>query len=301
MQNCIDLFQPHYFGGILESSKTKKYERIDEFLLTDQYTIINGTVNHIEIYDQKGIFPDCLKQEILRFSNAASESILNSQIPRKNNKSIAWQFIELYYAGFFSAQALLRISGKSNSRLDQRVINLLNKKLSKQGFNLWTATKGSYEANYNDNYKTITLTKLEEAGGAHALLWQQFNIFINTILDSPATVSLPSDDIACLVQISNALQDGHSNNQGNWLSDMRNRVNYRMEFNVWHPYGANRSYYNSFKDYLTKTKEPPYSGANDIYKAMWTILSICQILVGNIENIKMRSPKSNLLHRSFMY
>lgn len=297
MQSCVDVFQPYYFGGILGSSKDSKYERIDEFLLTDQYTIVNGASSQIEIYDQKGIFIDCLKQEILRFSNAASESISNSQVPRKSYKSIAWQFIEMYYAGYFSAQALLRISGKSNSRLDQRIINLLNIKLTKQGLNSWVAIKGSYEINYNDSSKMILLTKLDEAGGAHALLWKQFNIFINEILSDPKIITLPSDDITCLIQIVNTLQNGIHANQGHWLSEIRNKVNYRMEYDVWHPYGSNRSYYISFKDYLLKVKEPPHSGPDEIYNAMWAILAICQILVGNLENIKMRSKRSSILQK----
>lgn len=298
MYGCVDAFQPKYYSGILATSTPPYSSRLEEFLLSGDYTVTGHNFNTIDIYDQKNKFSDCLKSEIIRFSDACTESVANSRAVRTSEKSIAWQFIELYYAGFFAAHGLLRLVGKSNSRLEQRAINLLNQQISRLGPVIWTANKGTYETEYFGASKMITLRKLPDAGGVHALLWQQFNQLINDILASPIAITLPVDDTACLIQIGTIIRNSDPTNPGHWLSNVRNKVNYRMEFDTWHPYGSPKQYYKSFRDYLNLTREPPNTGDIELYRAMWAAHAVCKILIENLTNIKLRSSKNNLLHKS---
>lgn len=208
-----------------------------------------------------------LASDINRFSSAAFESIDIQEVDLTFKKSLGWNLIRSYYAAFFGAHALLRVFGQSVSQLDREILSEIEKIADLYGvrpvdpndqLKKITLKNGMYLITIIDNgaHYIVKGQRLDSKnGGTHELMWSAFNNLLGelqTALLSGNASGITSD----LIDASDSIKNirlaitGAGYNKGNWLSNMRNRINYNHSFDVWYPFGNSDSYYQGLSKYF---------------------------------------------------
>ncbi|MEK6384099.1 MAG: hypothetical protein V4797_05845 [Paraburkholderia tropica] len=211
---------------------------------------LQGTVNTPEMFGEA-----CIR-ETVKLGVAAFESAAQVDSASVDARSCAWQFIKYYYAAYFAANGLMRLSG-------QACINLTA--LDCASINSWALAHGvggsreqdklapglfqlSFDATHTP---TFALRLHSGKGGVHIQFWSGFLTFLQKLRSdihrSPAPKVERDSAIADLDLLEGELQRGGVTH-ASWLSEMRNAVNYRFEYGAWFPYNAQASDKTALRD-----------------------------------------------------
>lgn len=189
-------------------------------------------------------FGEACVYDALRLANAAFESVGAVSARAEEHRSWAWQLISYYYAGYFAANALMRLAGYGCLNLSPIDCAEVNQQAVLYGVGGATdATKLSPGLFYSWIERSKTpiwhLSAISAKGGVHVQFWVGFLKFLDEVEHSVKSSSLPKLDRAdCLHELAD-LVDGlkHSGTQnGAWLSEVRNAANYRLDYGIWFPY-----------------------------------------------------------------
>jgi hypothetical protein len=212
---------------------------------------LQGTVNTPEVFGEACI-RETVKLGVAAFESAAHQVDSTSVDAR----SCVWQFIKYYYAAFFAANGLMRLSG-------QACINLTA--LDCASINSWALahsvggareqdklTPGLFQLSFDaTNTPTFTLRLHSGKGGVHIQFWSGFSKFLQElradIQRSPAPKVERDAATADLDLLERELQRGGVTH-ASWLSEIRNAVNYRFEHGAWFPYNAQASDKTALRD-----------------------------------------------------
>lgn len=191
-------------------------------------------------------FGDASINDAIRFANAAFESASAISTRATEQRGWAWQLISYYYAGYFAANALMRLSGRGCMNLSAIDCSEINQQASLFGVG------GTSEGNkfspgvfysWVDHSKTPKLhfSMISAKGGVHIQFWNGFLKFLadieHCIKTSPVPKSDITDGLSELKDLIAGLTHSGSHN-GAWLSEIRNAANYRLEFGIWFPYSG---------------------------------------------------------------
>ena len=137
----------------------------------------------------------------------------------------------------------------------------------------------------------MTLNKVTSEG-SHEALWIEFARLAtrtsNQILSQPgATVSAQSA-AAKLTELQAALTGGGLAPSGNWLSTMRNRVNYQHAFGAWFPYDGHQSYYDALFEKVEDWRGDPdtLSIRPQPGREIQRFIETCAVLVRSAESYR---------------
>jgi len=240
MINISEYIQHSWLSGIHEASR-KPSKGLVDYLLTGPVAIVSQIEQkklEFTISDYKAV-TDSITFDINRFSSASFESI--SSVSRLTNipKSAAWIVISTYYAAYFAGHALLRIFGTSCSNIDTTTARHFTSIADTYGQrNGVTIAAGYYAARIDRSSSTI---KIESMGdkGVHEAFWQEFLAAIKKTSEHVLGLDDPSGNNQIVyLKLSNLIRiiTKNGKNGGNWLSFVRNNVNYRHEMGTWFPY-----------------------------------------------------------------
>lgn len=185
---------------------------------------------------QVDIFHAAMANDCNRFALAAIESMLSIGRINRLPKSTGWATVQMYYSAFFAAHALLRSFGRACSQLDSdhvdKVFQIAN--LMQLDSGVSDIENGFYLSITTGN--NLSFSKLKDS---HADTWSSFSSLLTWLIDNiPKTTGLgkhKSDAITLLSNIKAAIHKSESA-KGNWLSQIRNKVNYQHTHGVWYPY-----------------------------------------------------------------
>ncbi|RAK51475.1 hypothetical protein [Phenylobacterium deserti] len=158
-------------------------------------------------------------------------------------KSLAWMLIKLYYSSFFAANALLRIQGVSCSYLD--IEEVLSLRRVAHSYGMRDAAKissGQYLLTFDMAAREIVVEKNSRLA-SHEFVWSVYVAKIGEIRAKLSGALLASAYVKKVDLVLASLQDALNDQgrvNGNWLSQVRNAVNYRQELGVWYPYQGKR-------------------------------------------------------------
>lgn len=245
---------------------------------------LQGTINLLDAYGEA-----CVRDSV-KMGVAAFESAAQVDATSVDARSCAWQFIKYYYAGFFAANGLMRLSG-------QACINLTA--LDCASVNSWAlahgvgGTKeqnkiapGLFQLSFDAaTTPTFTLQLQSGKGGVHIQFWASFSIFLERLRAkiklSPAPKLERDSAISELDLLMNELQRGGLTH-ASWLSEMRNAVNYRFEHGAWFPYSEQTSDKAALRDsFMLQSSIPSRfiaapAAASDLVRAA----RVCGFLIG---------------------
>lgn len=204
-----------------------------------------------------------LSFDINRMSIASFESFYSLQNRASEYpKSISWLLIKLYYSAFFSAHSILRMLGKPVIQIDQRQSLILNRQIS------FHTLKDQIPKIENKIYvldtditNYITLRSCSSKN-SHEELWK---LFLNELKLIETRVNQNNFiDQSSKSNFSNQLKSlssilcSYGRNHGNWLSSVRNEVNYQHLYNTWFPHSRTKPIRDKIYENLTRWNKEPH-------------------------------------------
>ncbi|SIS44544.1 hypothetical protein [Neptunomonas antarctica] len=177
-----------------------------------------------------------LANDCNRFAQAAIESMWSVGKVDKLPKSTGWAAVQMYYSAFFAAHAILRIYGRACTQLEPNHVNKV--------FEIASATQfddgvSSIESGFYFSLISNGEIKFKKLKESHADTWSSFSTLLTWLIDNiSSTTGLglhKSDAITFLSEIK-AIIHSSGAAKGNWLSQIRNKVNYQHSHGVWFPY-----------------------------------------------------------------
>lgn len=178
--------------------------------------------------------------DAFRFSAHAAQTVCEVENTSAYRKLTSWRVIQVYYAAFFAAHALLRFFGNSFSYLEAgHITDLKRKCLSQAGY-----TPSLQSSNYLIGFDPVARSvDFVSYGESHKDLWKCFARLISHLerasLTFRASNQRQQEISAYFADLGVALTDGGRFSSGNWLSYIRNEVNYKSAPGVWFPFSKN--------------------------------------------------------------
>ncbi len=230
----------------LPSVVTKKVEGgLQQWILNGNYVIAaKPQKKRFEVFPVDAVVP-AFAVDISKLSCAAIESASSVAAPQHDHNATSWIIIQSYYAAYFAANALMRFYGFSCSNLNIEHTTTLKSMSMTYGFPIVDRNvlkTGVYYFEYDRTDNKLMAQSLDSvSGGVHGQFWFAFLTFTNALIDKIRASSIPTAEKALaekeLRQLQQLLTSSISQN-GNWLSTVRNAVNYRFEYGCWYPYAT---------------------------------------------------------------
>ncbi|MEG6445761.1 hypothetical protein [Enterobacter roggenkampii] len=187
-------------------------------------------------FQQADMLHASLANDCNRFALAAIESMWSVGKINKLPKSMGWATVQMYYSAFFAAHALLRIFGRACTQLESDHVDKVFQiaKVIQLDGGVSSIENGFYFSSINVN--CLTFKKLKDS---HADTWSSFSGLLTWLIDNiPNTTGLGKHKSEAITLLSNIKTTMHMSGagKGNWLSQIRNKVNYQHTHGVWYPY-----------------------------------------------------------------
>lgn len=177
-----------------------------------------------------------LANDCNRFSQAAIESMWCIGKINQLPKSAGWASVQMYYAAFFAAHAILRIFGRACSQLED---DHVNKVFQIAGATQLDSGVASIESGFYFSSIYNNKMKFKKLKDSHADTWSSFSGLLIWLIDNISnTTGLGRHKLDAITLISNIKSAIHKSGaaKGNWPSQIRNKVNYQQTHGVWYPY-----------------------------------------------------------------
>jgi len=208
------------------------------------------------------LFLRAFAADINRFGCAAIESMNEVHYKPLFSKSHSWKCIKAYYAAYYSAHAILRMNGISCTNFERENLNSVEGIADIWGMqNGVSIEKGYYQCTIDSTAKEILCNKIVATGskGSHEQLWSVFlkhmEYIISEISNSTVTPELQRI-LNKLLDLRNTLI-AYGSNGGNWLSKVRNEINYKHVNGLWYPYKDSERYFDKIENMLENWEEIP--------------------------------------------
>jgi len=187
-------------------------------------------VNYIDYY-YASLANDCN-----RFSQAAIETMWSvGEVPRLP-KSAGWATIKMYYSAFFAAHAILRLYGRSCTQLSAEHVEKVHEIATATNYagNATNIESGFYSSSFSTN--EVGFRKIKDS---HADTWASFYDLLSWIIQEIGSTTgrgiHKADAMTLLENIKSGITQSGAT-RGNWMSQIRNKINYQHSNGVWHPY-----------------------------------------------------------------
>lgn len=240
----IDLLRAFTIPG-LESIKSKETITFKAWVTNTKFKVTEEKQKDsfiLDVYEEREILA-ALAFDINRMANSSFESIAG--ITKESNfpKSIGWLIIRLYYSSYFSTHALLRFFGISCTQIDGPQASAINK-----AYNLYQldpkrlgTSAAYYECKYVHKENKVYGRTLSNT---HQDVWYTFYQLLEKIAEQiPTSDFLKTDrdeSVTFLFELRKRLSKNNTYSKGNWLSNIRNNVNYSHTMGAWFPYSGSR-------------------------------------------------------------
>ena len=230
-------------SGLSVWLRTKDYQFYDPL----QTGIFNLTISNITPFLSAIAF-DCNRMAMASFESMAAIQKLDT-FP----KSTAWLVIQTYYSAFFAAHTILRMMGISCSRIESSVSSeiYLIAKMFGQLNGMSSVSDGQYVCTFDS--PTRKLNCIKENDKSHEGFWKKFCAVIQQLSSDILTYGkhiIEDQQVSVkLIELCECLKTAPYT-RGNWLSSIRNRVNYSHELGTWFPYKSQ----NSLHEYLHNSR-----------------------------------------------
>jgi hypothetical protein len=247
-----------------------------------------------------------LAADVSRLGTACLQSISVPIAEGDEKNWLPWTLIRLYYAAFYAAHTIVRLLGKGCCYLASGDVDRLSAvALATSGQAIpWRVAGGIYTCVVDTTSGALRWTK-HQVQGPHEALWALFDEVLRdsgmAILSGP----LPSVDAQAAFGQLDAFRNLAVPNQAvNWLSRMRNDIQYRLLHDVWHPTEIDRNARARIRRLTDRWKSDPMAidmaGAST-YGSLAQFCTACAFVIGTCRVMLLRINERNLSGaRSFL-
>jgi len=175
--------------------------------------------------------------DAFRFAAHTAQTVFELEQTSAYPKLTSWRVIQTYYAAYFAAHAILRFFGRSFSHLENGHVQFLKTRCASEAGYLPNLPSTYYLIEFSPEEQNLTFNKCSES---HKDLWRSFNELLREISTNSLTLRASDSRRQALSQVfsnlSDALCQRGQYQLGNWLSVVRNEVNYKSLHGVWFPF-----------------------------------------------------------------
>lgn len=237
-----DLLRPRWVAG-LNKVTTPTVAGVESWLRTGGYTWLPSPPGdvYLDVSVATESFAEALASEVSRFSCATYESLLNSGPGKDAERALGWTLVRYYYATFYAAHALLRISGISVTMIAPQTASLLNR-VGGQYLGVSPQIASGLHIVQLDpaNRSNVLIRKIgSSSGGSHEAMWRLFLALVTEVEGQLILTQGQSQDALSAAQVLTDLKRqlcSQGKVSGAWLSTVRNGLNYQHDYGVWYPY-----------------------------------------------------------------
>ncbi|WP_208021112.1 hypothetical protein [Paracoccus alkanivorans] len=191
--------------------------------------------------------------DAFRFATHSAQTVFELEQTSAYPKLTSWRVIQTYYAAYFAAHAILRFFGMSFSHLENGHVQFLKTRCNSEAGYLPTLPSSYYLIGFLPDDQHLTFNKCSES---HKDLWKCFNVLVRQISTDSLTLRASDNRRQELSQVFSNLSDALCQlgkyQSGNWLSVVRNEVNYKSLHGVWYPFSKAIP---SFEELMAKVKD----------------------------------------------
>lgn len=275
----------------------------------------------VTIYDYEEVM-SVLAHDINRLSCAAVETINHISPLAQNEKSMAWNLIKYYYSAFYSAHSLLKILGFGLTSIDGTIIESLRKKCIANGLSNPIIKSGIYCVDVSRSEQVLRAYKVNRYDDSHRGMWKRYVDLLNVLEGVSVTTSsydatcvrvrkktepypmsllsnlAPQDANGLLVRIKDVCDSLNIRGDSNWLSFVRNTVNYNHGLGVWFPYKDIDKNYSKITELKKLYQSSILDAAYDcgVGQDLVTFVKVCQMINSMnydvIVDLSSRHPKN---------
>lgn len=194
-----------------------------------------------------------LSLDAFRFAAHAAQTVFELEQTSAYPKLTSWRVIQTYYAAYFAAHAILRFYGRSFSHLENGHVQFLKTRCESEAGYIPTLPSTYYLIEFSPEKQNLTFTQCSES---HKDLWKSFNGLLREISTNSLTLLASDSRRQAFSQVfsnlSDALCQRGQYKSGNWLSIVRNEVNYKSLHGVWYPFSKATP---EFSELMSKIKD----------------------------------------------
>jgi hypothetical protein len=188
---------------------------------------------------------DALAGDCCRFSLASFQSIAHINDDILDRDGAAWSMTKLYYSAFYAGHAVIRLLGEACSFFDQHHTGRIRRLGNAIGKPPPFAIEGGlYKCSLSRETAELTCLKFSKGaiGSGHELFWEFFGNKMKSISEEMLNGPLvQSEAQAVYSQIEDFRLILQKARAYNWLSSVRNDLQYRHKFEVWYPYSLSKN------------------------------------------------------------
>jgi hypothetical protein len=208
---------------------------IQQYLISSNYAIYDPPPSVSVVPYSPDDLIGAWTSDISRFSVSCFETMASiasiSDLPR----SLAWACIKAYYAAFFSAHALLRLSGHALSMLAVKERDAL-RAIGRIYLGSLNLDSGVHALCLSANAQRLFIESDTEAS-SHLPVWQAFDSLLGDFESSLSALPETPEVQEAVGALSDLRSYLRSRSGASYLSITRNSINYQQLFEVWFPYG----------------------------------------------------------------
>jgi hypothetical protein len=191
--------------------------------------------------------------DAFRFAAHSAQTAFELEKTSAYSNLTAWRVIQAYYAAYFSAHAVLRFFGRSFSHLESGHCDFLKDRCFTEAGYSPVLPSTYYLLVFSPNTQNLEFVK---HGESHKDLWKCFEGLVREISNDALT--LTASDVRrrelskTFSDLADALCLRGRHPAGNWLSVVRNEVNYKSQHGAWFPFSKTTP---TFANLMLKVKD----------------------------------------------
>jgi len=295
-----EYLRPFWITGLNDITGKTDYRFLDLINRRKSYVIyqqIKPTAFTLNITDTDSVLRS-IACDINRFGCASIESINEINYKKKLPHSHAWKCINAYYGAYYAAHSILRIIGISCTNFEAN--DLQNVELIADLYGLKNnvnITKGYYKCSIDINNNLIDCIKISTSRnlGSHEQMWLVFLNFIDHFIIELAKKAA-SIEVQSVITKIQELKDNLTYmgyNGGNWLSRVRNDINYKHVDGIWFPYKDVNKYLDDITKLINKWDVDPMQIDISSYvgKYYMRFASTCVFLISLFRSMAIEMSK----------
>ncbi|MBC6983789.1 hypothetical protein [Caulobacter sp. 17J80-11] len=308
MSALQDALRPYWLDG-LNAVSTGTSRSFKGWLDGEDYVVSSfvagSNVIELAIGDVEPVVAG-FAHDIDRFGAATLETIAGIGVGNEFANSRAWPLIRSYYAAFYAAHGICRIFGRSVSSLAADNAATLRRVAVQSGFLPGHVIVHEKVYAFELDVPGRSISGAPLSRGSHEDTWRQLDDTLSSlqvrILSSPGVIVAKQEVFDCLQVARDIMRtDGAS---GNWLSKVRNNLNYRHDYGAWYPHGGGRHWDSVDAMFRAFLSDPLAARAAPDNKVVARFAKGCALIVAIfvdlLRDLSTRHPgsRSFLLQRS---
>ncbi|ELY4300538.1 hypothetical protein SMZ33_001104 [Cronobacter turicensis] len=302
-----DILRPYYIEGLTSISGVTNttfkswIETAPQIL--DTYDI--GLKQFTFYIGDKNALLRSIAHDISRMTIATFESICDISAAYEIPRSTAWPLIRAYYAAFFAAHTLLRILGYAVVQLERGQSDKLTTALkfhsNPPAINIGD---GLHLVIFNKGLSSFSIQKLNN--GSHEDTWfvlaeLLINISRQFLLDkNPVSKQKKQTLFNQMDELVRIMRSHPCHHRANWLSRLRNEVNYQHKHGTWYPHEKSKNYREHVFDNLTVWNKSPNLTINAKAHYIDKFTQACTFLVALVRELIYDISSRNADDDSFL-